>query len=157
MFGSAFAIYYNTFINYQEPSIIYITEKKVCPDCVCEVCMPSRCEGVKINYLPLEFEIIGNDILIKNVDHIGFAEGESMLPLSEEVKFYKKFSGNIEDLEENMVVIATHNGKRISHVVWKIDGETVWLYGLNNPSHQFEVVGVESITHIEAKPVRGNN
>jgi hypothetical protein len=135
-------------------SFVTIIEKESvaeCPSCVCEVCKKSRCEGVELEYLPLEFEVIGNDIIIKNVDLIGMSEGKSMLPVSDKVKFYKTFDGNVSLLKENMVVVFKREGKKIAHTIYSIEGNEVKVYGLNNPHNQFEIISVEDVLYVEAK------
>ena len=134
--------------------IVTIIEKESvleCPSCVCEVCRKSRCEGVELEYLPLEFEIKGNDIIIKYVDLVGKSEGKSMLPISDKIHFYKTFDGNVSLLKQKMVVIFEREGDKIAHVIYSIDGDEVKVYGLNNLHHQFEIISIEDITHVEAK------
>ena len=134
--------------------IVTIIEKESvteCPSCVCEVYKKSRCEGVELEYLPLEFEVIGNDIIIKNVDLVGMSEGTSMLPVSDKVKFYKTFDGNVTMLKKNMVVVFISEGNHVAHAIHSSDGNWVRTYGLNNPHNQFEIISVEDITHVEAK------
>jgi hypothetical protein len=134
--------------------IVTIIEKEIlteCPSCVCEVCKKSRCEGVELEYLPLEFEVVGNDVIIKDVDLVGMSEGKSMLPVSDKVKFYKTFDGNVSLLKKNMVVVFKREGNNIAHVIYSIEGNEVKVYGLNNPHNQFEIISIEDITHVEAK------